>query len=150
MARYSCLLVLDLPLAATLRAEPELQGNPVAVVEEGDERATILAGWMRGLTVAQARTIRPDLIVRPLSVEGVRSAREALLDVACSVTPRVEDAAPGLAFLDLEGTQSLFPTERGLHTALEVRLEETGLKGTRVGIGPTRTVSHLAASHRGG
>jgi protein ImuB len=150
MPRYSCLLVLDLPLAAVLRAEPELRGNPVAVVEEGDERATILAGWMRGLTVAQARTIRPDLIVRPLSVEGVHSSRKALLDVACSVTPRVEDAASGLVFLDLEGTQALFPSEQGLRTALETRLEEAGLEGTRVGIGPTRTIAHLAASHRGG
>jgi nucleotidyltransferase/DNA polymerase involved in DNA repair len=150
MTRYTCLLVLDLPLAAALRAEPELRDKPVAIVEEGDERATILAGWMRGLTVAQARTVRPNLLVRPLSIEGIRSAREALLDVARSVTPRVEDAAPGLVFLDLNGTQALFPSERGLRTALETRLGEVGLEGTRTGTGPTRTVAHLAASHRGG
>jgi protein ImuB len=150
MVRYACLLVLDLPLAAALRAEPELRGKPVALVEEGDERATILAGWMRGLTVSQARTVRPDLVVRSLSIEGIRSAREALLDVACSVTPRVEDAVPGLVFLDLNGTQALFSSERGLLTALETRLGEVGLEGTRTGMGPTRTVAHLAAYHRGG
>jgi protein ImuB len=150
VARYACLLVLDLPLAAVLRAEPELRAKPVAVVEEGDERATILAGWMRGLTVAQARTVEPDLIVRPLSVEGIRSTRESLLDVAHSVTPRVEDTTPGIVFLDLDGTQALFPSERGLRTALETRLGEVGLGGTRIGIGPTRTVARFAARYRDG
>jgi protein ImuB len=150
MARYACLLVLDLPLAAVLRAEPELRGQPVAVVEEGDERATILAGWMRGLTVSQARAVEPDLIVRPLSVEGMHSTQESLLDVAHSVTPRVEGTAPGIVFPDLDGTEALFPSERGLRTALESRLEEVGLGGTRIGIGPTRTVAHLAARYRDG
>ena len=150
MSRYACLLVTDLPLAAALRTEPELRDRPVAVVEEGDERATILAGWMKGLTVAQARTVRPELVVRSLSLEGIRSAREALLDVARSITPRVEDASPGLVFLDLVGTEALFPTEKGLRTALETRLEGVDLRGVRVGIGPTRTVAHLAARHRSG
>ncbi len=150
MSRYACLFIPDLPLAAAIRTEPELRGQPVAVVEEGDERATILAGWMKGLTVAQARTVRPELVVRSLSMEGVRSAREALLDVARSITPRVEDVELGLVFLDLVGTQALFPSERGLRTAFEVRLEEVDLEGARIGIGPTRTVARLAARHRSG
>ncbi|MEE8559006.1 MAG: DNA polymerase Y family protein, partial [Myxococcota bacterium] len=150
MARYATLLVLELPLAAALRAEPELREHPVAIVEEGDERATILAGWMRGLTVSQARTIRPGLVVRSFSIEGMRSTREALFDVARSVTPRIEETSPGLVLLDLEGTEALFPLKRGLHTALEHRLADVGLGGTRVGMGPTRTVAHLAARHRGG
>jgi protein ImuB len=152
VARYACLLVLDLPLAAATRVEPELRGKPVAIVEEGDERATILAGWMRGLTVTQARSIRPELLVRPFSAEGIRSAQKALLDVARSVTPRVEEArtGPGLVFLDLDGTEALFPSERGLRTALEARLAEVELLDARVGTGPTRTVAWLAARHRGG
>jgi protein ImuB len=150
MSRYACLFVPDLPLAAALRTEPELRGQPVAIVEAGDERATILSGWMKGLTVAQARAVRPELVVRSLSMEGIRSTREALLDVACSITPRVEDTDPGLVFLDLVGTEALFPSERGLRTALETRLEEIDLEGARVGIGPTRTVAHLAACHRSG
>ncbi len=150
MSRYACLFIPDLPLAVAIRTEPELRGQPVAVIEEGDERATILAGWMKGLTVAQARAVRPELVVRSLSMEGIRSAREALLDVARSITPRVEDVEIGLVFLDLVGTEALFPSERGLRTALEVRLEEVDLEGSRIRIGPTRTVARLAARHRGG
>jgi hypothetical protein len=88
MSRFACLLVADLPLAAALRAEPELRGRPLAIVDPkpGSSSPAILAGWLRGLTVAQARTVRSDLVVRPLSLEGVLSARQALFDVAQSVT----------------------------------------------------------------
>jgi protein ImuB len=100
--------------------------------------------------VAQARTIEPDLIVRPFSLEGVHSAQEALVDVALSITPRVEDATPGRVALDLGGTDALFPSERGLMTALESRLLDVGLDPVRIGIGETRTVAELAALHRDG
>lgn len=152
MARVACLFILDLPLAAACRAEPELRGKPLGILESPrygrDE--TIIAGWMRGLTVVQARAVKPDLIVRPLSMEGIQSAQEALLDVASSVSPRVEDAAPGLTYIDLDGTQALFPTERGLLTALETRARDVGLEPIQVGIGPTRTTAELAARDRGG
>ncbi len=154
MERVACLYVPDLPLAAALRAEPELRGRPLAIVEVEPGGRTqsppIIAGRMRGLTLAQARTVLPDLETRPLSVEGMHSAQQALLDVATSVTPRVEQREPVLTYLDLDGTRALFPTERGLLTALESRLADVGLDPARLGIGPSRTVAALAARHRGG
>ncbi|MEE9280202.1 MAG: DNA polymerase Y family protein [Myxococcota bacterium] len=154
MERVACLLIPDLPLAAALREDPELRGKPLAIVEAQPRGRTqsppIVAGWMRGMTVTQARAVEPDLKVRVLSLEGIRSAEQALLDVASSVTPRVEEARNGVVFLDLDGTEALFPSERGLLTALEARLTDVGLEQARLGIGPTRTVAELAARHRGG
>jgi protein ImuB len=75
----------------------------------------------------------------------MRSAQEALVDVALSVSPAVEDAGGGLAWLDLAGSQALFPSLMGIATALGARLEAVGLDAARVGIGPTRTVALLAA-----
>lgn len=158
MERFACLVLADLPLAATLRAEPALAAKRVAIVEQRERKArapqspTIVAGLYRGLTVAQARAVEPELLVRVFSLEGLRSAEQALLDVASSVSPRVMSAAPGLVFIDLAGTQALFPTERGLLTALETRLAEVGFAvggatGARLGIGPTRTTAELAARH---
>jgi len=144
--RIACLLVSDVPLAAALRAEPELRGSRLAVVEDGQ----IVSGWLRGLTLTQARAIDPDLITRPLSAEGMLSTQQALVDVALSVTPRIEDAAPGHVLLDLLGTRARFPSERGLATALETRLAGVGLDDTRIGIGPTVTVAELAARHSDG
>lgn len=152
--RYACLLVADLPLAAALRQDPELGGKPLAIIEAWPGGRTqspaIVAGRMRGMTVTQARAVEPDIEVRALSPEGIRSAEQALFDVASSVTPRVERARNGVVFLDLDGTGALFPSERGLLTALEARLAGAGLAGTRLGIGPTRTVAELAARHRTG
>ena len=170
MDRFACLFIRDLPLAAVLRAEPELAGKHVAITEPearaarrspGEKKGraahspTIIAGFLRGLTVAQARATEPDLLVRAFSLEGMRSAERALADVACSIAPRVMIAGTGLVFIDLAGTQALFPNERGLLTALETRLADVGLAGigpagTRLGIGPTRTVAELASRHREG
>ncbi len=161
MDRFACLFIRDLPLAAVLRAEPELAGKPVAITEPSERRGraaqspAIVAGFLRGLTVAQARATEPDLIVRAFSLEGMRSASLALVDVASSIAPRVMIAGTGLVFIDLAGTQALFPSERGLLTALETRLADVGLAGigpagARLGIGPTRTVAELAARHREG
>ena len=152
MSRVACLLLSDVPLAAAIRAEPELRGAKLCITSDRD----IVSGWLRGLTVEQARTIEPDLIVRPLSIEGMHSAQEALMDVALSVTPRVEDGGTLLqtgqsgALLDLAGTSALFPSERGLLTALDTRLHAVGLDGVRCGIGSTRVVAELAALYRDG
>ncbi|HTO68952.1 MAG TPA: hypothetical protein VMR31_03750 [Myxococcota bacterium] len=162
MDRFACLVLEDLSLAAALRAEPELAAKRVAIVEQREpakgrapQAPSIVAGLYRGLTVAQARAVEPDLCVRVFSLEGLRSAEQALLDVATSVSPRVMAADTGLVFVDLAGTQALFPTERGLLTALESRLADVGFAlggaaGVRLGIGPTRTVAELAARHREG
>jgi protein ImuB len=159
--RFACLWVPDLPLAAVLRAEPELAGRRVAVVEPRERKGrspqspAIIAGFHRGLTVAQARAAEPALEVRAFSLEGMRSAEQALLEIAGSISPRVMRAGPGLAFVDLAGTHALFSSERGLLTALETRLADVGFAsdgpaGARLGIGPSRTVAELAARHRDG
>jgi len=80
----------------------------------------------------------------------VHSAQAALIDVALSITPRVQEGDLGRVWLDLAGTRALFPTVRGLATALETRLASVGLHDLRFGAGPTMTVAELAARHREG
>ena len=149
MSAFACLFVADLPVAAALRAEPELRGLPLAIIDSsrGAHEVAIVAGLLRGLTVAQALTVQSDLVVRPLSLQGMGSTQEALLDVGASVTPRVEDAEPGVVYLDLDGTEALFPSRLGLTTALETRLAEVGLDSAGIGVAPTRTAALLAARH---
>lgn len=151
MARFACIWLPDLPLAAMLRAEPELRGRPLAIVSAHTEaRSVILAGYLRGHALSEAQALCPDLRVRRLSLEAVRSAQEALFDVAQSVTPRVEHATPNSVQLDLEGTEATFPTTGGLLLALETRLCSVGLELARSGIGPSRTIAWLAARHGNG
>lgn len=69
----------------------------------------------------------------------------ALLDLGFSLSPRVEHAAPGLIYVDLNGLARLHPDEHRLAEDLVVRAGEVGL-AVSVAIASTRTVARVAAS----
>ena len=62
MERVACLHIPDLPLAAALRGDPELQGTPLAIIEAQPRGRTqsppIVAGWMRGMASRDAEELR--------------------------------------------------------------------------------------------
>lgn len=157
MPRIACLFVPDFPLAALLRAEPDLRGQPLATIECDEPRAPLTAvsaeaaalGVRKGISAAQARTITNRLLLRPPRPEVRRAAAEALLDVADSFSPRVESAKEGVAFLEIDGLQALFGTENHLATLLGARLRRVGLDG-RVGVASTKTAAWLAAHRSAG
>jgi protein ImuB len=94
VGRIACLLVPRFAVAALLRAEPELRGTPLVVTVAGNlvevSAEAERAGARPGLTIAQALIRHADLVVRPLDVDALASARAALVEVARSVSPRVE------------------------------------------------------------
>ena len=71
--RVACLLVPDLPLAAELRAHPELAGMPFAVTTGSDPRAELISvsplateqGVLRGITLSHARALDVPVEPRP-------------------------------------------------------------------------------------
>src|SRR5437870_2644000 len=136
MSRIACLLVPDLPVTAVCRADPDLAGLPLALSEGSGPHtrvvATSRAAGARGVragrhTVAQARAIAADLVVRPRDEAAERSAVRALVDVAASLASRIEAAADGAVFLDAAGATHLVPSEAGLATALVARAARAGL-----------------------
>lgn len=114
--RVVCALVPLFPLAARLRAEPDLRDEAVAVLAGRGGKARVVAATRRarkagvrpGFTLSQARARLPKLIARPRDAECERAAQEALLDVAESFSPRIEDAGDGVVYLDAEGLERLF------------------------------------------
>jgi protein ImuB len=155
--RIACLSVPDFPLAALLRAQPELRGERVAVADGQGPRAPLLAisaaaeqrGVRTGLSVAQAVAIDRDLLVRTASPDLMQSAQAALCDAASSFSPRVEDAGAGVAYLDLDGLASLYDTESQLANALAQRALHLGLDA-QVGVSGSKIAAMLAARHGGG
>ena len=121
MTRLACLYVPDFSLAALLRAEPELRGEPVVVADGLGPRARLLAvstaaarhGVTTSLTLTQAVAIDAGLVVRPISADLLRAAQAALCDAAESFSPRVEDSGNGVAYLDLDGLATLFDGRHG-------------------------------------
>jgi protein ImuB len=154
--RTACLRVPELPLAAELRAHPELAERPFAIASGPGPRAELVAvsaeavrrGVRRLTSVAHARAICGDLRVRVASPALEQAARAALLDAALSFSPRAALAppAPGAyaaeaaAYLDASGIRS----ERGWATALVVRAERLGLPAA-VAVASSRSVAHIAA-----
>ncbi len=158
MPRIACLLVPDLPVAAACRADPDLHGLPLALADGTGPHARIVSaaaavrarGVRPGIhSVAQARAVVADLIVRPRDVAAERSAALALADVATSLASRVEIAADGAVLADADGATHLVGSEAGLATALSARATRVGL-AARVGIGASMTVARLAALHGDG
>jgi protein ImuB len=155
MPRIACLLVPLFPLAARLRAEPELAGETVAVCEGNGSAARITAasrparqlGVRAGMTLAQARGVLPSLIARGRDPSCERSAHEALLEAAWTLSPQVEDAADDLVFADVSGMERLYPGatgERDLGQAAVVAAESLDLP-LRVGVAGTKLAARVAA-----
>src|SRR5439155_1120343 len=126
----------------------EATGPHARVVAAG--RAARARGVQPGRhTVAQARALAADLVVRARDAAAERSAARALAEVAASLASRVETAADGAVYLDVDGATHLVASERALATALVARATRVGLE-SRVGVAAGMTVARLAAEHGDG
>jgi protein ImuB len=170
MSRIACILIPDLPIAAMLRSYPELRERPLALSANPAPHAELIAvspqaaaaGVRVGMTAAQARAIVPELPIARRSPPAERSAFDALLDAAESVSPLVEAGAPDRAWLDLGGLARLFhpgqhsdpdhaldgsasgDAETAIAAELIGRARRVGLEAA-VGIGASKEVAYLAA-----
>ena len=150
--RILCLLVPLFPLAARLRSEPALLNEALAIVEGNGSNAHVVAATRRarkkgirpGFSLAQARSIVPKLIARGRDTECERTAQEALLEVAESFSPRVEDAGDGVVFADIAGMERHYATEEELAKAAIRAAEGIGLPA-RCGIAASKLAARVAA-----
>src|ERR1700722_3782428 len=126
-ARIACLLADAFPLAAAIRANPELREQPLAMVRASDRikrrdqplyyphseltevgPLAYKAGVRSGMTVAQARALIPELVIGHRDDAAERSAADALADVAESISPLVEEGALGQAWVNLTGSEQFY------------------------------------------
>ena len=153
MPRLACVLVPLFPLAARLRSEPELASQALAVLEGNGNAARVIAatrlartaGVRPGLTLPQARALCPKLVARARDEQCERAAQEALLEAAESLSPRLEDAGEGAAYVDLDGLERHFREgEPEMGRALAAAVEAAGLPA-RVGIAGSKLAARVAA-----
>ena len=136
-------------LAAELAARPQLRGRPVAVSDDSGRRVAEAseAAAARGVRpeqrLSEALACCPTLAVLEARPARVRRAALQLVEAAASVSPLVEEAAPGEVYADLRGLEGLYPDEDALARAL---LEATprGL-GARLGVADGRFTARAAA-----
>ena len=158
--RVACCRVPNLPLAAALRASPELAGAPLAIASGPDARAEVVAvspqaehrGVRRLSTLAHARSVCSELHVRVASPALEGAARQALLDAALGSAPRAELAprlsgawgAEACAFVDATGIETLHASEAGFASALVARAGKLGLPACAA-VASGRAVARIAA-----
>ena len=131
---FACIYVPNFPVAAVLRAEPELRTQAVAILEGKPPLEKVLAvnekaasiGITPGMTKVQAE-LCTELVLRLRSFVQESAAHSALLDCAQSFSPRVEDSACDTALLDLSGTESLFGPLPEIARALHHNARTLGL-----------------------
>lgn len=141
-ARIACILVADFALAAIMRTNPELRERPFALARVANggrstndtgvtgrgagchphsELSQVSAqaralGVRPGMSVAQARALIPDLVVLNPSPAAERAAADALIDVAESISPVIEERAPGCVWLDLTRSERFYRPSRSAQT----------------------------------
>ncbi len=150
--RIACLLVKDIPIAATIRANPDLRDAAFALSIGKGPRAPLgfvspaarSAGVVAGMTAAQAGAVAPDLMVLARNAALEQAASDALLDVAESFSPVVEAGEPGRVYLDLAGLGGLYGNENDMALELARRVRRVGMEA-EIGIAANKEIAYLAA-----
>ncbi len=133
---FACLHIPAFPVAAVVRAEPDLRGLAVAVLEGAPPQLTVAAanaqaqaaGVETGMTELEALGHEPSLIVRRRSPQLEAAAQAALLWLAQSVSPRIEATAADTVLLDLSGLDRLLGPPERLARELAQRVAALGLE----------------------
>jgi protein ImuB len=131
---FASIYVPNFMVQAVTRAEPGLCRAAMALIDGlppvwnvvAMNEAALQAGIERGMTKAQvAQFCGVEIRQRSRAQESIVHA--ALLDLAWSVSPRVEETAPDTIALDLAGLTSLFGCEENIATQLAKRASSFGL-----------------------
>ena len=148
---FGCIYVPDFPVAAIVRAEPELRFRAVAVLKgkpplekiiavNDEARAVSITPGMTQLQVELCEAV----VLRDRSPLQEAAAHAALLDCAQSFSPNVEDVALDTVLFDLAGSEKLFgPPQKIVREMFHVT-KEMGL-AANVAVACTLEAALLAA-----
>ena len=133
---FACIYISEFLLQAVARSESALRGDLVALALLSGKAplwsvvaanaAAQRAGVQLGMTKAQVAEFC-GVEIRHRSEAQEKATHAALLDVAWSISPRVEDTAPDTIVLDLEGLTSLFGSEEKIARVLTERVARVGV-----------------------
>jgi protein ImuB len=152
MSRIGCIVVANFSIAALVRANPALYDAPFAISKTLAPHSELIAistrarkaGVYPGMTIAQARSIAPDLILMNHSEAAETSAMDALADAAESISPLVEKGEHGRVWLDLAGLERLIGSEETIASELGKHIAQVGMDAA-IGIASNKEIAHLAA-----
>jgi nucleotidyltransferase/DNA polymerase involved in DNA repair len=147
---FAVLHLADFSLQAVLRTEQVQRDQPAALFATVGRKSLVVAataaaraaGVETGVTAPQALARCPKLLIRPPSIAAEAEARAALLAVALTVSPSVEDTSAGVCTIDLKGSNLAESPPRIRQAVRE--LDRLGLTAT-AGIARTPLLALYAA-----
>lgn len=137
---YICVHTAEFPAQALLRLRPELQTEPVVVIEGRPPHESVCSlnthalrrGATPGMTRLDAEGL-PGLRILARSQQTEVSARMVLLECAAKYSPRIEEVSQGTAcalVLDMAGTERLFGPPGQLAERLRADLASAGFRAS--------------------
>lgn len=135
---FACIHAAEFPAQALLRLRPDLEKQPVAVIEGRAPQECVCAmnrqaqrlGVRAGMTELETDEI-PGVHRLPRCHETEAAARAVLLECAAQFSPCVEEVSQGTAcafVLDIAGTERLFGTPAQLAERLRGALAAAGFR----------------------
>jgi protein ImuB len=153
---FACLFIPDFPVQAALLLESKdsreaLKRSPMAVLDGPANLPKVMAlndpardvGIKVGMTKLQVETCG-GVVQRKRSADSEDSAQAALLECACTFSPRVESTCLGTVILDLEGTERLFGSPENIACKIAVRARQIGFH-VRIAIAANPDAAFYAA-----
>lgn len=145
---FATIYLPDFYLQAALRHQPELLGQPVALIDDQEKKAVIIqlntsaakAGVRIGMTPSQGLARILTLVIKVRSGAQEKILQEILLHFAGTLTPYVEDTAPGIATVEFTDAKNL-----GARVAGAVNQLGRSEIAAQAGIASTPDASFLAA-----
>jgi protein ImuB len=131
---FGAIYVPNFILQAIGRSEPELRTQPLAIIDGPPPAYQVVAlnrlaqilGITRGMTKAAVGQFA-QVAIRPRCRVREEAAHSALLDVAWSITPLVENAAPDTLLIDISGLASLLGDEQAIARQIASRASTFGM-----------------------
>ncbi len=147
---FAVLHLADFPLHAVLRTERGAASKPAALFSSTSKKSVVLAanpaarshGVELGMTAPQAMARCPALLIRSPHPDAEAEARAALLAIGFTLSPSIEDTAPGICIADVHGLDPA-KLEPALHRAT-AELHALGLPVT-TGLARTPLLALYAA-----
>ena len=145
---FATIYLPDFYLQAAMRHQPELNGQPVGLLDDQEKKALITQlngiaealGVRRGMTPSQGLARSLALVIKVRNHAQEKLLQEILLGLAATLSPYVEATAPGLSTVE-------FTDSRNLETKVAKVVEQLAHSeiSAQAGIAPTPDASFLTA-----
>jgi DNA polymerase-4/protein ImuB len=150
--RLLCVLLPHFPWRCEVRRNPDLAGKPTLVVQSKDVAGSpkVVFDWAPELDdlqpdmpLQQALARHGQAALLPADMPFYRAAFNEILDALENISPLVEEADLGGAYVGIDGLHIIYPEDKDIIAAVREAVPEAFMP--RMGIAGNKVLAYLAA-----